>query len=544
MAASVNERRPEGLSDNKILAPVELVRRPHTCEKPGNFSMMSLRVTPQRTGKDQHGDWRDFTTAMQEWVPQGHSGYSHMWQTPYRNVRRSTTDEHQPPQAVPHAQQAHELCPAEYGGHPAQDNQVHRQKEFVADDTRPEARAAPTSSPTLTALPAHSSWASETMSQGAVPLRSLADILGHQPLQVPSGPSPLADSGGEFEWRGVRDHSDRSSPAAGPCVSNARLPSEASEQRQQQQAHAGDSSRLASPAAADRAQSMGGESLGTSQGGQEEDEEEGEGAEGADADMGDQADNGNGQKPMATGSGRRKRYPDIVEEDGTTRPMTAKEFRRLRRRVTNRASAKRMRAKREGELAEVQQQVSEKVSENQVLRDYIGSLEASHNNMARELALWQERWRSTAATNQKLNLQMMAQQQQQRGSPAPAKSHRNAKHPSVGHRQVSDTARESYPAPHTPVYHRAGEGYAPHRRAAGTAGPPIHHLQAPAYEARPMSDAMQLSYNPMRLPEGPQQQQHWMPRVRPAEPYAHELNAALAAIFTARDSQAVALEQD
>ena len=60
--------------------------------------------------------------------------------------------------------------------------------------------------------------------------------------------------------------------------------------------------------------------------------------------------------PPLTAGGRR-RYPDVVDEDGTVRQMTAREYRRLRRRVTNRESAKRMRAKREGELASVQHQV-------------------------------------------------------------------------------------------------------------------------------------------------------------------------------------------
>lgn len=112
-----------------------------------------------------------------------------------------------------------------------------------------------------------------------------------------------------------------------------------------------------------QAQSMGGESLGTSQGGHEDDAaDDVDGADGADAEVGSpdeqQQQQEQQQKPVATGAGRRKRYPDTTDPDGTVRQMTAKEFRRLRRRVTNRESAKRMRAKREGELADVQQQVA------------------------------------------------------------------------------------------------------------------------------------------------------------------------------------------
>ena len=49
--------------------------------------------------------------------------------------------------------------------------------------------------------------------------------------------------------------------------------------------------------------------------------------------------------------------PTMVEEaDGTQRPLTPKERRRLRRRVTNRNSALRMRTRRQEELSSVQNQ--------------------------------------------------------------------------------------------------------------------------------------------------------------------------------------------
>ena len=68
------------------------------------------------------------------------------------------------------------------------------------------------------------------------------------------------------------------------------------------------------------------------------------------------------QTQLATGRPqRRPPLPMVAGEDGTMRQLSPKEHRRIRRRLTNRQSALRMRAKRQEELDSVHQQVSELV---------------------------------------------------------------------------------------------------------------------------------------------------------------------------------------
>ncbi|KAK9788166.1 hypothetical protein WJX73_007701 [Symbiochloris irregularis] len=110
---------------------------------------------------------------------------------------------------------------------------------------------------------------------------------------------------------------------------------------------------------------------------------------------------------------KRKRLPIpvAIDEEGNERALTPKETRRLRRRITNRESAHRMRAKRQEELDIVQREAQSMSHENAKLRGYIEQLENEQHSLAQEMVNWQTRWKSTAAKNVRLYHELVTTQQ-------------------------------------------------------------------------------------------------------------------------------------
>ncbi|KAK9906718.1 hypothetical protein WJX75_006718 [Coccomyxa subellipsoidea] len=111
---------------------------------------------------------------------------------------------------------------------------------------------------------------------------------------------------------------------------------------------------------------------------------------------------------------KRRTEPIVVErEDGTKEEVSPQVYRRLRRRVTNRLSARRMRQKRAEERETIAAETQKLQQENAELRARMAELEGANRALAREAYGWRSRCEQPAG--QPLG---STQQQQQLGAPA------------------------------------------------------------------------------------------------------------------------------
>ncbi|KAK9821570.1 hypothetical protein WJX81_004359 [Elliptochloris bilobata] len=146
--------------------------------------------------------------------------------------------------------------------------------------------------------------------------------------------------------------------------------------------------------------------------------EEGPDAGLARADSGSRSDDDNDELDMdmemefdsdgVAGSGKpmqkRQRRRVVVEpRDANGRLYTAAEIRRMKRRITNRESARRMRLKRQEEWGVIKQQMRSMREQNQSAAAANKSLQASLHKVESQAVHWQELWRSAAASNAQLS---------------------------------------------------------------------------------------------------------------------------------------------
>ncbi|CAL8462280.1 g1811 [Coccomyxa elongata] len=107
-------------------------------------------------------------------------------------------------------------------------------------------------------------------------------------------------------------------------------------------------------------------------------------------------------EPKKSQRGRKRRTePILVEkEDGTKEEVSPQVYRRLRRRVTNRLSARRMRQKRAEERETIAAETAKLQQENAVLAARMAELEGANRSLAREAYGWRTRYEQLVGPSQ------------------------------------------------------------------------------------------------------------------------------------------------
>ncbi|BDA50434.1 hypothetical protein COCOBI_16-1100 [Coccomyxa sp. Obi] len=113
----------------------------------------------------------------------------------------------------------------------------------------------------------------------------------------------------------------------------------------------------------------------------------------------------------------------LCEQDPDAPGLTLEQRRKIRRRINNRASARRVRQKREEELHKISAQVARLDQERQLLTARVSQTQNGCSQLAMQLKETRERWQITCLTNATLHKELMALRdmwQRQRGMAPPA----------------------------------------------------------------------------------------------------------------------------
>ncbi|CAL5227844.1 g10876 [Coccomyxa viridis] len=152
-------------------------------------------------------------------------------------------------------------------------------------------------------------------------------------------------------------------------------------------------------------------------------------------------------EPKKGQRGRKRRTEPIVvtKEDGTREEVSPQVYRRLRRRVTNRLSARRMRQKRAEEREAIAQETNKLQQENTTLRMRMAELEGANKNLAREAYGWRTRYEQLAQHSGLPSSQHLQppQQPQQQAQPQQQQQQQQGSYVSPG----SDRRSHSMPTP-------------------------------------------------------------------------------------------------
>ncbi|CAL8468963.1 g8504 [Coccomyxa elongata] len=116
-----------------------------------------------------------------------------------------------------------------------------------------------------------------------------------------------------------------------------------------------------------------------------------------------------------SGQKRPRRRVIVETKDASGRPYTAAEIRRMKRRITNRESARRMRLKRQEEWGIIKRQARAMREEVQKMGGKVAALQAHCGTLEGEAERWQALWRQAAASNAQLTQRLNALQLGDRG---------------------------------------------------------------------------------------------------------------------------------
>ena len=123
-----------------------------------------------------------------------------------------------------------------------------------------------------------------------------------------------------------------------------------------------------------------------------------------DGTAGDGKNNSQGRQILSSGLGR----PITFTGDPMAKDLTEDERRRLKRRIANRESARRVRQKRQELLEELQQKVTQMTHQNARLLTHIASAEHGRQNLQSQVILLRERFAAKAAENNGLIAETLA----------------------------------------------------------------------------------------------------------------------------------------
>ncbi|KAK9840565.1 hypothetical protein WJX81_001658 [Elliptochloris bilobata] len=132
-----------------------------------------------------------------------------------------------------------------------------------------------------------------------------------------------------------------------------------------------------------------------------------------DSDMDDEEldeEEGGGRGGGRSGGKEKKKVgrPIAYKGDPDAPGLTEEDRRRIKRRIANRESARRVRQKRQEQLDELEIKVGELARQNQALAAHLAEVEAHKGQLAAQVAALRERWQGAAAENLRLTGELAA----------------------------------------------------------------------------------------------------------------------------------------